>query len=677
MYAIDLGGSCARVAWLDERREPVVAGAPAGIGAPDGAVPAAVWARPGGEFRIGRAAWERALTHPAEVALAVRAPLLDPAAEAAGAVDDGLGGPVRPPAELAGRLLAGLVHMADQARGREPAPPDSPITLSLPSSGDGERALRRAAESVGLRVAHALAEPVAAALHYGAIRDGARGSVLVFDQGGSSLDLTLLTTEGDRTVRIAHTVSHPLGGAAWDAAVADALRPQLARLDPEPAASPALLRAAEALRLDLAHSGGDLAQVTLPGTDHPLTLTREQLDRAVAPLWERACAAAVEVRDRADTLLETPPSTLLLAGGLAATPGTAARLEDRLGWYARAEAPELAVVRGLARRADFGLLRVVTGARALDPEPGFATSGSACPEEPSEPPAAPAPGPAPDIPPAPAPPSEPGPSDEDPHQAGGPHPPPDSVTAPGPGSPTAPSPPAAPAPSPEPETQAAPSPDPAAVADPAGDRDGLVPTPVTELEAIRRGQHLLVVWVWPPGSLLARVRWRLTDGGPLGRPGTGEATCSRRAYEHDGGFELDTGYGEVSLTVEALAPGGPGDTFDRPAALLVPAHAPVVHYLPSLRHTLRGRVARLSLTAEVPCQLPPLLVVHGTGRFRPSNPGEGRVVYEIPPQRLGPEQPVVVEFPLSPARGDNWLVCFPAGPTTGGIVLPSSARHRL
>ncbi|RMI34746.1 hypothetical protein EBN88_23110, partial [Streptomyces triticirhizae] len=227
---------------------------------------------------------------------------------------------------------------------------------------------------------------------------------------------------------------------------------------------------------------------------------------------------------------------------------------------------------------------------------------------------------------------------------------------------------------------------------PAG--EDLVPAPVTELAAIRRDDHLLVVWVWPAGSRTALVRWRLEDGGTHGRPGSGEATCSRRAYDHDGGFELDAGYGAVSLTVEALVPGQAGATFAGPARLRVAARPPVVSYEPSLRRTLRGRVARLAFRADASCHLPALIVVHGTSRYRPSNPGEGRLVHEIPPQRVDPGAPTVVEFPFTPSRGDNWLVCFPARParpvTEGGpagatgdtsesdaIVLRPSARHRL
>ncbi|RMI31520.1 Hsp70 family protein, partial [Streptomyces triticirhizae] len=372
MYAIDLGGSVARVAWLDERGEPVVAGAPADVGGADGAVPAAVRVRPGGAFEVGRAARERALTHPEEVALSARSLLLDQGNDGAGGGFDVLG---QPPAALVGQLLAALVELADEARGVRPADGErAPLTLSLPPSG-GERALRGAAEGVGLRVAAVLAEPVAAALHYGAVRDGARSSVLVYDQGGTSLDLTVLTAEGDRTVRIVHTASHPLGGDAWDEAIATALRPQLAQLPPDIRVSPlALARVAEELRLALAWGDEDVAEATLPGTEHRVRLSRAEEEAALAPLRALAHEAVEEARARADALLEVPPSTLLLAGGVAAAPGTAARLEDRLAMYVRSEAPEFAVVRGLALWRDLGPLRVQSGpparrAAVEDPEP--------------------------------------------------------------------------------------------------------------------------------------------------------------------------------------------------------------------------------------------------------------------------------------------------------------------
>ncbi|WP_193317904.1 MULTISPECIES: Hsp70 family protein [Streptomyces] len=689
VYAIDLGGSVARVAWLDERGEPVVAGAPADVGGADGAVPAAVRVRPGGGFEVGRAARERALTHPNEVALSARSLLLEQGNDGAGGGLDVLG---QPPAALVGQLLAALVELADG--GVRPADGErAPLTLSLPPSG-GERALRGAAEGAGLRVAAVLAEPVAVALHYGAVRDGARSSALVYDQGGTSLDLTVLTTEGDRTVRIVHTASHPLGGDAWDEAVAAAIRPQLAQLPPDVRVSPlALARAAEELRLALARGEEDVAEATLPGTEHRVRLSRAEEEAALAPLRALAYEAVEEARARADALLEVPPSTLLLAGGVAAAPGTAALLEDRLGMSVRSESPEFAVVRGLALWRQLGPLRVQSGPPTRqaveDPEPLGRRAAPPPVEDPDPRPAA-----RPTVVPAPeerstAAPPGPVPPPEEPTRPPEPEPPPGDGAR---REPTAPRPPFTPPPE-EPGPGPAEEPGPAGQAPPAGQDpptgEDLVPTPVTELDAIRRDDHLLVVWVWPAGSRTALVRWRLEDGGTHGRPGSGEATCSRRAYEHDGGFELDTGYGAVSLTVEALVPGRAGTTFDPPARLRVAARPPVVSYEPSLRRTLKGRVARLAFRADASCHLPALIVVHGTGRYRPGNPGEGRLLHEIPPQRIDPGAPTVVEFPFTPARGDNWLVCFPARPTrptTGNtpdlpesdaIVLRSSARHRL
>ncbi|WP_143676125.1 hypothetical protein, partial [Streptomyces milbemycinicus] len=147
---------------------------------------------------------------------------------------------------------------------------------------------------------------------------------------------------------------------------------------------------------------------------------------------------------------------------------------------------------------------------------------------------------------------------------------------------------------------------------------------MTQLEAIRRDDHLLVLWAWPDSALTARVRWRREDVTTAGDgPRDGDIRCQRRVYEHDGGLDLPVGRGAVTLTVEALVPDPAVDT-EGAASLRIPAEPPIVEYEPSLRRRLTGaRVATVTFTARTGCDLPALRIVHGLGRYRPTSTAEG------------------------------------------------------
>ncbi|MBO1419934.1 Hsp70 family protein, partial [Streptomyces sp. FH025] len=316
MYGVDLGDSYARIAWLDGNGRPVVADPP-----PDApAVPATVRGTPGTELRVSRAPG----------AVSARARLLRRTGSTASAQ------------ALVGCVLAELARSA-VAAGRE-TPRE--VVLGRPMSDDGESDLRRAAEAAGLRVRTVLPEAVAVALHHGALREGARGTVLVHDQGATGLELTLLAVDGDaRQVTVLETARHPLGGDHWDERVAAVLRRSLGPSDHT--AEHALRRAAERLRLALDTADRAEHRIGRAGDERTVTLDRAALDEAVRPLREQAVAAVRDLLERAGEHGGEVPESLLLAGGLSASPGTA-ELYEPLGLYVRSRTPQTAVASGLA-----------------------------------------------------------------------------------------------------------------------------------------------------------------------------------------------------------------------------------------------------------------------------------------------------------------------------------------
>ncbi|MER6996718.1 Hsp70 family protein [Streptomyces sp. NPDC000410] len=591
-------------------------------------------------------------------------------------------------------------------------PEDTEAAIGLAPGGQ-DLTLLRAVGNAGLNVRHSVPEPVAAALHYAAVVEGVDRTVLVCDQGATTLDLTVLSITPDRTVRVVDSRTHLLGGDDWDEVVAVELTRRFpgARGDGDPRP------VAERLRRLL-----DERETASVGE---LTLDRETLDRLVAPLRERARAAVAEALAAA----AQPPDAVLLAGGLSATPGTAAALEAHLGLLVRCTAPELAVVRGLLALEDFGLLRILSGPasppaalrkapepaatpapapvedpepqwwqRREDPEPPAARAGADSAGGRTEPYAAPGPDPArshvtrpPETPAetlsgttADTPPRTTANTTVPAPDAFAPTPNAADAFIPAPDAPDAfaPDPTAPFAPTPDPTAPSAtqpPSPDPGSPAreDGAAPVHGpLVAVPVDQLQAMRRGEHLLVLWAWPPDALTARVRWRVEGDSPDNPLDTGDMRCLRRVYEHDGGLVLPVGRGAVTLTVEALAPADPSIDCEGSSSLIVAAEGPVVEYEPSVRRRLKGRFATVTFSCETGCELPPVRIVHGIGRYRPTSTAEGTVLYEVPAQRLPARVPVSVEFPLPATREPSWLVCFPADADTDIDIRPT-ALHRL
>ncbi|WP_407840175.1 Hsp70 family protein [Streptomyces sp. DSM 116496] len=665
------------------------------------------------------------------------------------------------------RALPLLIGSAPQEEGVHGVEPDGTAALGLPVSGGREDELRYAVERCGLEVGRVVPEPVAVALHYGAVAQGVDHTVLVCDQGATTLDLSVLAIAPDLTVHVVRCLGLPLGGDDWDAAVAAELAGRLPDgVDP--------LGAAEVLRRAL----GDADAVTetvedADGGRHALTLDRSDFERAVTPLRERLLAAVAEQLGTAEPAVDT----VLLAGGMGAEPGLRTGIEAlpaAQGLTVRCDRPELAVALGLLELQDFGVLRVVTASagRPARAEAGYAGRDSGYPRaetgrpggdtryagglesvdtlldpEPAGAPTDPEPrtGRPPVEDPEPAPrqgggragqegafaPPEPEAAGPQPHadsaHAESPHAPyaesaytesahapyaespyteppyaesptagPASTDAPGSPEASPPPPPSAHHPEPEPRSEphhetdpedgspAPPGRDPydATAEDPPRspvEPRTLFAVPVGQLQYVRRGDHLLVLWAWPEGALSARVRWRREGNASGAAAGAGDTVCRRRVYEHDGGFDLAVGNGAVTLTVEALV-ADLGEDCEGASSLLIPAAPTVVSYEPSVRRRLKGRVASVTFTSEDGCDLPGLRIVHSLGRFRPTSTAEGTVLHEVPAQRLSAATPLTVEFPLPATRGPSWLVCFPAHADAGtdlGIDIRPTALHRL
>ncbi|MEI9939552.1 MAG: Hsp70 family protein [Pseudomonadota bacterium] len=208
-------------------------------------------------------------------------------------------------------------------------------------------ATARAAELAGFEEAPLLQEPIAAAIGYGATPDSARERWLVFDLGGGTLDIAVVSTQGGRLNILEHRGDNLLGGKDIDRMIVErALLPVLEATYDLRASGPGSARRAllsklrgkaEEAKIDLSREQEVIVSLFDVGDDDAgvpiqidVPLKRAQLDTLVAPLMEKACALAAEALAGA-RVSGSDLARILLVGGPTQTPFVRALLRERLG----------------------------------------------------------------------------------------------------------------------------------------------------------------------------------------------------------------------------------------------------------------------------------------------------------------------------------------------------------
>jgi molecular chaperone DnaK len=268
-----------------------------------------------GKPLIGAAALRRATTHPAETIQSVKLRLgTDWHHEHNG---------IRYTAEEIAALILERLH-AD-VREYTGKPIDLAI-VTVPAYFERiqRQALADAARLAGIPVGRIISEPTAAAMTYGLNRADEE-TVLVFDLGGGTFDVSLLEI-GDGICEVKATAGdNRLGGDDWDERLASHLA-EVARhqygLDvaADPAASRRLRAAAEQAKIDL--SSAPTTQVTLPylGTAHgqpvhlDLTLRRPEFEALTRATLERCRGPVNRVLADAEISADRLDHVILVGG---------------------------------------------------------------------------------------------------------------------------------------------------------------------------------------------------------------------------------------------------------------------------------------------------------------------------------------------------------------------------
>ena len=203
------------------------------------------------------------------------------------------------PQEISARILQKLKRDAETYLG-EPVT-DAVITVPAYFEDAQRQATKEAGDIAGLNVLRIVNEPTAAALAYGLDKGETEQTILVFDLGGGTFDVSLLEI-GDGVIEVKATAGdNHLGGDDWDERVVKHLVQTFNAqngidLSKDKLAMQRLREAAEKAKIEL--SGAQSTNINLPyitaGSEGPLhldvTITRAEFQRMTQDLLDRTRA---------------------------------------------------------------------------------------------------------------------------------------------------------------------------------------------------------------------------------------------------------------------------------------------------------------------------------------------------------------------------------------------------
>ncbi|MEX2261605.1 MAG: Hsp70 family protein [Bryobacteraceae bacterium] len=176
-------------------------------------LPSCVGFSPNGELLVGEAARNQHKLYPERTVRSIKRKM-------GSAESVCLGDRTFSPQEISALILRELVEWAHARVGWRPE--KAVITVPAYFSDSQRNATREAGALAGLEVVRILNEPTAASLAYG-YGDGSRHTAMIYDLGGGTFDVSIVTVEGEVTEVLASHGNNHLGGDDFDDLLAERL----------------------------------------------------------------------------------------------------------------------------------------------------------------------------------------------------------------------------------------------------------------------------------------------------------------------------------------------------------------------------------------------------------------------------------------------------------------------
>ncbi len=308
-FGIDLGTTYSCISYVDE-----LSGEPAVVANEEGlnVTPSIVGFEDEGTVMVGELAKENAIISPESTCEFVKRRMgVDTVAITYNGVDYS-------PEQISALILKKLVKDAEAALDTE----IKDVVITCPAYfGIAERtATENAGKMAGLNVLEIINEPTAAALCYGSLRGEEEKTILVYDLGGGTFDVTIIRVTPSEIVAIATDGDHQLGGKDWDTTLMDYLEDKFR--EEKDCDDEFDLETQQELRLKSERAkqqltGKPKTKVTIQpaGIKASIEVTRETFDEITKPLLKKTLDKTNDVLEAAEKKGVTQIDEIILVGG--------------------------------------------------------------------------------------------------------------------------------------------------------------------------------------------------------------------------------------------------------------------------------------------------------------------------------------------------------------------------
>lgn len=343
VFGIDLGTTYSCIAYVDETGRATVINNAEG----DNTTPSVVNFASPTSVVVGQVAKENAVIDPDNTMLLVKTLM--------GKSDFAINyaGEDKTPEEVSAYILRKITEDA----GKQIDAEVKDVVITCPAYfGTAERtATKNAGIIAGLNVLEIISEPTAAALYYGCAKEQSEKTILVYDLGGGTFDVTIMNISSDKIEVICSDGNHELGGKDWDEAVMNYLAGEFTAQtnfdgDFDEYAQQDLRLKAEKAKQQLSSREEVPVMLDAAGLRARITLSREKFDEITSTLLgetlDKTDAAIAVAKDKGYSIDE-----ILLVGGSTRMPQVTKALVNKYGMEPKILEPDEAVAKGAAIHA--------------------------------------------------------------------------------------------------------------------------------------------------------------------------------------------------------------------------------------------------------------------------------------------------------------------------------------
>lgn len=256
------------------------------------------------------------------------------------------------PEEISAIILKGLVEKARQNLSED----ITDVVITVPAYFDEAQrvATRNAGEMAGLNVLDIVNEPIAAALSYGVQSVDTDETILVYDLGGGTFDISIIRVNTDGVRILVTGGNHELGGKDWDDRLINYLASAFEEengVNPltDPHAHQELRMKAETTKKRLSQKMKDPFTFSFAGNHSRIEVTREKFEEITADLLDLTVQVTKEtIEDLKGKTGDDRIDRILLVGGSSLMPMVKERIDHEFDVESQIHDPAECVAKGAA-----------------------------------------------------------------------------------------------------------------------------------------------------------------------------------------------------------------------------------------------------------------------------------------------------------------------------------------